>query len=552
MTIKQGTLINSMKQLGYQVDEGGMCFGISAMAEQACLAEETDKFLTRLENITKHDKDPVKYVEDLKTRQLDKHKKTQEKHKKTQEPLYKFVHAFITPKPPSAPDVVTAADVSAFLDGVALLMDPKKYSTELQQFNSTTTVTSPDKGSRGSDFLDTKDLDLNTATGVQFSRPFQTLVSPISIKEKINTNLLCTGSYNAADIQAQLKHIITTFGDVPFALSICSQNHATSVLYNPTTKPKLFFFNPNAMPTLEEKAQLANEENNNPETYLNDIASKIENAFDEKPPILSIEIRAKNTPDFSNNTQRLQTNTEWNKLNEKCISTNIPKIFELAFFNGDSQTCNAIIDKIDKSGGDVHWILKEQQNILNIIRNNLDPKNYISSLHTLQSLNIKVLARDNKPTIDPTKLRATIKLDGLALYQATPEMKDDPQLVLAAYRNNKNALKFASSKAVVSLVNNDQLNLNDIQNLDKFKNDVEVMYAYYYKYPLTIMYATENVKQLIKSGTYGLQQTTMFKRVETNYWANQNSISDLKEDVLTKLFEKYSALLPEATKSYRI
>ena len=195
--IKQDHVIKVMEGLGYSVDDEGMCFGLCSMANQACLANDLDTFMRRLNVIQTFD--------------LSR----------------------------SIPDQIAALpneqriDILAFFDGITLLQSAKKNKDLIPEGTDRSKLY---QGKRFHEKL-TKSLALDTST--------------------TKHQCLTTTTYSKDTNVKQLKLILQHYGKQPFALNIGSVDHATTLLYSPTPEPGVFtYFDPNHMPRSLSKEEV--------------------------------------------------------------------------------------------------------------------------------------------------------------------------------------------------------------------------------------------------------------------------------------------------------
>ena len=295
--IFQGSIIDCMNSIGYQVSESGVCFGLSAMVEQALLVGELQKHLKRIDDIRQHKSTFTEYFEAL----------------------------------PIGSEARN--DILAFFDGITLYQYTQRNPMDKAQLGRVT----------------------------QKDRPAQALITPARMDEENKTIIntpLTTVTYNIGKVKMLLELIIKHYGTEPFALSVGSQNHAISVLYDPRpTPPILMHFDPNFMPsTVTTNADL----------YL--IAALIgvslkEPAIDN--PLVAITIRTTEDTKAAQFQAELRNDTEWKKLCQIDRSDVTETRLLFAYREQDYNTCNEIFNYLSKQGDKVDEVLWSNKVLFN-------------------------------------------------------------------------------------------------------------------------------------------------------------------------------------------
>lgn len=202
MSTTQGWYIRRMKAVGYKINPGGMCFGMTHMAIQAFLADDMKTFNQRLQII--------------KNMPIDDFENDYAKLRARQE-------QFISENKTLDADKICAniIDISAFFDGVALYQDSEKLFTD--------NIKSQD------------------------ALKIMPVLRPVRLDKKGKEPVMIEsifGNYDKADLITYISTLQNHLNKYSFSLHLSASRHAASLHFNHKTKQWLFI-DPNKLPGVE-------------------------------------------------------------------------------------------------------------------------------------------------------------------------------------------------------------------------------------------------------------------------------------------------------------
>jgi hypothetical protein len=200
--VNQTWFLDKMKAVGYDLSEGGHCFGMTHMAMQAFLAGDIETFNDRLDLIHEG---PIERF----------HNNFQKVRKKQQD----LLNSGETEEAAELNQAIV--DVSAFFDGIVLYQSTEKYK---QLFEHPDDVHSQD------------------------AKKVLEITQPITLSENPATCLSShTGSYDKNELELYLDLLQERLGEHSFALTLYSAQHAISLNYDAESGHWLLI-NPNKLP----------------------------------------------------------------------------------------------------------------------------------------------------------------------------------------------------------------------------------------------------------------------------------------------------------------
>lgn len=485
-----------MESIGFVINEGGMCFGISAMAEQALLAGELDQFLARIKIITDH----LEYQENGQRKnfkdyfnQLGTNKTLSEAQRKQQ--------------------WQEKIDIEAFFNDLALYMLPgenpyaevlnspkNSFPGELQRLRAAEPIVRPVK-------FDKKDKENGKQVFTRTSRDYFREYTPLMLKKELEA------IFNYAKDKKQ-----------PLALGISGEEHQITVLCDPRATPPIFMlFDPNYMPiTLES---------NSTENIVSNIFNNLSKIHGSAIAELSLRTTISSTFDISS----LIETDEW-LMNEK----NIDKLFNAAYEDNNIERCKQIIKNLEKNQADIWYVLtRSNQIFLPAFLGNISYETLKSGRSTIYDI------PDYKfsPEISDDKALGTVKYNGLALQNCSKAKKEDSELVWQAYLQNSDALAYADSKALNRLALDEKkfsemVNSTSIATFKEFikQLDPSILVDYLKKTPNFFKTLTDEKRSLI----HGLIETLMItvSSSTTTPQAINSSVWEIKDELFWRTFFK--------------
>ena len=209
--ISHGKLLQYMKQLGYEINETGMCYGFAHMGMQAILADDLETYNRRLEVM--EEIPPEKISSEIEKIR----KKVQEKKPRAQEEL----NNFLTQK---EQDILS---IPAFFDGVVLYFKPRKYPFIFEEKERPQIQNAELTFSRALPKALTIDEKIEEKNGSKYTI------------EKSNVGKVesLSGIYNKSELEIYFNTLRETLAEQkyhqPISFVLLSKNHAVTVGYHP-------------------------------------------------------------------------------------------------------------------------------------------------------------------------------------------------------------------------------------------------------------------------------------------------------------------------------
>lgn len=193
----QYTFLEPMQRLGYEVDEGGMCFGYGHMASQALFAGEFDVFMERMKFIADTPIDEL--VQGIKRLKSNPDEKEAQKY----------------------------VDILAFFDGVALYQERGGYYQELYQSGQ----------------IPREQHDIASTAAILMPKKLDNTSAEMKMKKGFS------GVYDVKELEAYLKSLQETIAALPkeaiphpLIFNVAGESHSTRLSYNPDNKEHPWLF----------------------------------------------------------------------------------------------------------------------------------------------------------------------------------------------------------------------------------------------------------------------------------------------------------------------
>lgn len=412
--VNQSAIIQCMSAIGYQVDQEGMCYGISVMAEQALFAGELQQFLDRIHEIEANSEGFETYFNALAAKER--------------------------------------TDLLAFFDGIALSQNPALYSRDRP----------------------TPDLPLifdnHIATSVQAQhvRYAAALIKPVKLEEDIERVALVSGCNNPVLFRERLECILRHAGSKPFSLTLDAREHATTILYDPE-RAIFMLFDPNQIPrqvSLTEINELCRMVYKSTGFNEKGGISITLNVSSSKEQLDSI---ARN---LSQDSNWLRLNHQ--RFTDLIKETDFKMSF-MAAWPTDLTSCQDILTYLSKQGADVYAVLgysaagyyayclnhhldinNSEDNMSAYYRDVLHPPIHDDKILATVKLNGLALERASSSKKDnKTVVIKAIQQNPVAFKFASDTLKKNAKFLLEAYQLAPNLLNFMDSTMIKLLVQQD-------------------------------------------------------------------------------------------------